>query len=461
MKKDMYKKILLGVAIIILVSFIAIKCARPRTPASGPAALTLYGLADSDVFDPIITRYKASHPGVAIKYKKFNDPIEFENLLVNEIAEGQGPDIFYLHNTWLPRHIKKLAPLQSDAFTQQKFSETYVNVTANDFIQPDPSDGNRKIYALPLYVDTLALYYNKSVYEKKLPEKGKPANNWDALKEDAFKLRKQAQDGALEEGAIALGRADNIRLAADIIYNLFLQSGVDFYDKDFKNAQFAGPGQKSFDYFLSFADQKNKNYSWSAEIALPAQPLKEAEAFLAGRVSAILAYSNLYPALETNLRNVKSRNPSVINLSDVAVMPAPQIAANEADYKVWADYYGLAVSRNSKNAQAAWDFVQFAASQSESRFFHQKTKLPTARRDLIEEQKKEPVTDVFVSQVGYGGSFRLFSDVKFREFINEAIQNALSGQTSSQALGAAQMKINDLLKLEAPTGLYPPPPKKK
>ncbi|MBI5413341.1 extracellular solute-binding protein [Candidatus Peregrinibacteria bacterium] len=457
----MYKKILLGVAIVVVVSFIAIRCARTRTPSSGPAALTFYGLADSDVFDPIITRYKSNHPGVTIKYKKFNDPVEFENLLVNEVAEGQGPDIFYLHNTWLPRHIKKLVPLKSDTFTQQKFSETYVNVTADDFIQPDPADGNRKIYALPLYVDTLALYYNKSIYEKKLPEKGKPANNWDALKEDASKLRKQTQDGVLEEGEIALGRADNIRLAADIIYNFFLQSGVDFYNKDFKNAQFAGPGQESFDYFLSFSDKKNKNYSWSADIVPSSSPLKEVEAFLAGKVSAILAYSDLYPALETHLKNVKSRNPSVISLSDIAVMPVPQIATNEADYKVLADYYGLAVSRNSKNAQAAWDFVQFATSQAESKAFHQKTKLPAARRDLIEEQKKEPITDVFVSQVGYAGSYRLFSDVKFRKFMNEAVQNALSGQTSSQALGAAQVKISDLLKLEAPAGLYPMPPIKK
>ena len=85
----------------------------------------------------------------------------FEDLLVNEIAEGEGLGYFYLHNTWLPRHIKKIVPLQSETLIPEKFTEIFANVSKQDFVQPDPKDGAQKIYALPLYVDTLALYYNK------------------------------------------------------------------------------------------------------------------------------------------------------------------------------------------------------------------------------------------------------------------------------------------------------------
>lgn len=445
-------KVVLG---ILLIAVVLSGCLR--TKVSGPVDLKFYGLDDADVFDPLIAEYQQQYTNVRIKYKKFANAVEFENLIVNEIAEGEGPDIFYIHNTWLPRHTKKLVPLTSTVLTPQNFNETFVKVVGDDFVQPDPLDGNKKIYALPLYVDTLALYYNKSDFEQKVPERGKPADTWNSFKEEASRFIRQDSAGKLEHGAIAMGRSDNISLSADILYNFFLQAGVNFYNSDFKQADFAGGGQESFDYFLSFADSKNKNYSWSTDLVSPGQPTPEIEAFLSGKVSSVLAYSDLYQMIANELKNVKTRSKAVISSSDVAVSKIPQMSSEESNFKVWADYYGLAVSRNTKNATEAWDFVRFLASTEKSRFYHQKTKKPTARRDLIEEQKKEPITDVFVSQVGYAGSYRIFSDKRFAEIIKNAIIQASSGQTPRQALGQAQTAINELLKLEAPNGLYPKP----
>ena len=100
---------------------------------------------------------------------------------------------------------------------------------------------------------------------------------------------------------------------------------------------------------FKFCRFKNKNFSWNFELAPPsANSLGEVEAFLSGKVSSILAYSDLYPRLETELKNVKTKAGGTISLSDIGVMPVPQFAENEADYKVFANYYGLAVSRNSK-----------------------------------------------------------------------------------------------------------------
>lgn len=445
--------------VVVLLTFLLSGCFRSNV-GTGPVSLTFYGLDNSDVFDPIISKYKDQHSNVNIKYKKFNDPVAFEDLLVNEIAQGEGPDIFYINNTWLPHHIKKVVPLQSTVLTPTNFSETFVNIANQDFVQPDPADGIKKIYALPLFVDTLALYYNKGYFERKLPERGKPGSTWDIIKEDASKLREQGQDGVLQKGGIALGRGDNISLAADIFYNLLLQGGVDFYDKDFKQVAMTNGGQEYFDYLTSFSNKQNKNYSWSENMVTSDKPLQEVEAFLSGKVGAIAAYSDLYGRITTEGKNVAKRAGSVIDINDVGVMKMPQVSADEADFKVLANYYGLAVSRNSKNAQTAWDFVQFATSKSNSTVFHQKTKKPTARRDLIEEQKKEPITDVFVSQVGYADSFRLFSKQRFDELIKQAFIDANGGQNARQALGDAQNKMNELIKLEAPNGLYPKPKKK-
>ncbi|KKU79255.1 MAG: hypothetical protein UY05_C0035G0006, partial [Candidatus Peregrinibacteria bacterium GW2011_GWA2_47_7] len=374
---------------------------------------------------------------------------------VNELAEGDGPDVFYVHNTWFPHHLKKVIPLTSTTLTPTTFPNTFVNVTANDFVQPDPADGVNKVFALPLYADTLALYYNKKDFEQRIPERGKPAPTWDAIKEEAARFHEQDSSGVLTHGEIALGRSDNLHLAADIIYNFLLQAGVPFYDSGFKQAQFASNGVQYFEYFLSFAFGQNKNYSWSTDLVSAVQPLGEIEAFLAGKVASIIGYSDMYQRFSIELKNVKSRNSSVISMGDIDVTPLPQLSSNDSDYKVWASYYGLAVSRNSKNSQEAWNFVQFLASQSSARLYHQKTKRPAARRDLIVEQKKEPITNVFVSQVGYANSFHIFDDQKFNAILNDAIQAAVNGQSFKEAFSGAQTKMNDLLKVDAPNGLYP------
>lgn len=454
----MKKKIAIVLTVLMISSLLA-GCFKTKN-TTGPITLNVYGLDDSDVLNSIIAKYKDKYSSVSVRYKKFANAAEFEDLLVNEIAEGEGPDIFYIKNTWLPRHIKKVIPLQTDVMTPQKFVETFVNVASEDFVQPDPNDGVEKVYALPLYVDTLALYYNKKDFEQRFPERGKPANNWNTLQAEAAQLRSQDPNNLLEHGAIALGRADNIRLAVDVIYNLFLQGGVDFYDDKYKTVTLEG-AQKYFDYFLSFADSKHKAYSWSADLVPSSdRVLGEVEAFLSGKVSAIFAYSDLYPRLETEFKNVKSRAKNVISLDDIAVMPVPQFAENEADYKVFSNYYGLAVSRNSKNSKVAWDFIQFAASQENARSYHKNTKKPTARRDLVEEQKKEPITDIFISQLGYAGSFRIFSDQKFAQFAKEAVLAVNQGQTSSSAFSDMTEKMDRLLKIESPEGLYPSSKKK-
>lgn len=451
----------IAVALIIAFAFVLLSGCFHRKNVSAPAALTMYGLDESDVIEPLIAKYRETHPNITVKYKKFSDPAEFEDLIVNEIAEGEGPDIFYIDNTWLPRHIKKIVPLQSESLIPAKFKEVFVNVAAEDFIQPSPQNGSDYIYALPLYVDTLALYYNKRDFEQKIPERGKPDTTWDGFESDASRFRTE-DSGQLTHGAIALGRSDNMRLAPEAVYNFWLQAGFDLFDGQFKQMQFAGSGKETFEYFLSYARKSAKNYSWDASLTPEAGSLKEVEAFLSGKVSAILAYSDLYRALENNIKNIKTRS-SVIDLKDIGVAPVPQISLHEGDLRVLAHYYGLAVSRNSRYQAQAWDFAQTLASQSSGRFYHEKTGRPAARRDLIEEQRKEPVTEVFVSQLGFAGSLRIFSKQRMDKIISGAIIDVNAGVSAGSALSAAQEKINAILKIEAPDGLYPkpkPPPKK-
>ena len=453
------KKNLIIIGVLILALVILLGCKKKQATGVGPANIVVWGLDDNDSMQGIISSFQKARPGSTVTYKKFNDIKEYESVLINEIAEGKGPDVFYFHNTWLPRHVNKVVPLVSEFFTPAMFKETYVRVAAQDMMQPDPADGVEKIYSLPLYVDTLALYNNKDFFERKLPERGKPAELWSVFQSEAARFTDQdSESGALTRGAIAFGDSANINNATDILYSLFLQAEASLYDKNFKQLALKQSTNDAFDYYLSYSKKNNKNFSWSPDDFFTDGVSKSGneEAFLSGKVASMMAYSDFAHDLGTKIKNVKSKVGNSISESDVAVVPSPQFSGSEADHKAFANYWGLSVSRTSKIPNTAWDFVRFAGSQPQLKLYVDATGRPTSRRDLISEQRGRPLLEAFVQQLGFADSYRLFDKVRFDEEVAKAIDNAAGGQSSKSALDGVQDSMNQLLKLQAPKGLYPP-----
>ena len=145
--------------------------------------LTYYKVFDdSDVIEPIIQKYIAAHPGLVIKYKKFDDFDEYQRVILNEMAEGEGPDIFSMQNTWFASNYKKLSPLPASFGAPADFSEVFVDVAYRDLVRTD-KESVEQVYGVPMTVDTLALYYNKAHFEDRLPDQGRPSDTWEGIKD--------------------------------------------------------------------------------------------------------------------------------------------------------------------------------------------------------------------------------------------------------------------------------------
>ncbi len=469
------RKKILAVLGILLVSILFLNGCKKKDTGPTRIALTYYKLYDDeDVMRPIIEAYQRQHPNVTIRYRKFTDPEAYEDLILNELAEGEGPDIFEVSNLSLPRFFKKIKPLSSSSYTPQVFRDTYVAVAGEDFLHIDPSDNKEKIYGIPMTVDTPVLYYNKEIYEAKIPEKGKPGALWDDFIDDAFLLREENFEAAagaagasagsgtgagtatgtgasglsrVSRGAIAFGRADNINGAVDALLNLMLQESVSFYDSGFEKATFASRGSEAaFDFYTSFADSKQKQFSWDEFMVDASSDLKEIEAFLSGKVVAILGYSDLLPNFSVYLRNVKAKGLKTISEGDIGFVPLPQNTERPENKVVLAKYRAQTVSRTSKNSFAAWDFIAFLTSRDQAKKYTESLKKPAARRDLIESQKKDADMSVFVSQTGYAKSIPMRNEQKYRELFIEAIQKSVTGeQSSGLALRKVQDGVDDLM----------------
>ncbi len=446
------------------------KPAQQNTGSLEPVQLVYWKLYDEeDVINPLIQQYQAQNPTVSIRYRKFQDAEEYYDLLLNELAEGEGPDIFSVPNYWLARNSRKLTPMPPSYYDPAFFEETFVSVAAKDAILTDSRDGVRKVHGLPLTVDTLALYYNKDLFEDRVPERGRPADTWDEFKDDVFKLTKSDNSfERFEVAGVAMGRADNISLAADILYMLMLQYKVNFYNQNFTQAQFASqqattsfgatitPAIEAMKLYTSCGLASQKNYSWNQYIADSGTDAKEIDAFAIGKVASMFGYSYHYDLIQDRMADLNAIGINTIDPSVIRIAPVPQVNDPETSTQkrdVFANYFVETVARTSQNPEVAWDFLIFLTEQENMRFYNEKTNRPTSRRDLIEEQQRDSTYGVFAEQVGFAESLVIYDWSAYAKIFMQAISDVIATETPQDVVRSAQDAVNELIPDE---GVFPP-----
>ena len=419
--------------------------------------LTYYKVFDgSDVMEPLINKFEATHPGLVIHYKKFDDFEEYQRVILNEMAEGEGPDIFSMQNTWFMSNYKKITPMPSDIGTPDLFEGLFVDVAYKDLVRTD-DEGHEQIYGVPMTVDTLALYYNKDHFEDRLPSKGKPSDTWEGIKEDVFVLNKTDESfDRFEISGIAMGRADNISRAVDILYLLFLQHDTQIYDDLMTEAVFAArqnglfsyPGMEALDLYSGFADEDNKHFSWNEYTADDDSEGQEIEAFARGDVSMIIGYSYTYDLIENYIRLVESKKQTAIDKDAIRIASIPQLydpdVSNEKRV-TYASYFAETVSRNTENPELAWDLLVFLTQGEQLDSYFNETHKPTSRRDMIEDQKDDPIYGVFAEQIGFAESFPIVDYYTYKDAFERVIDASSGSGIAQGALIDAQDHINEFL----------------
>lgn len=385
--------------------------------------LTMWGVFDgADAFNGVMSAYKAKNPNVDVIYKQFA-PEDYERELVNALAAGKGPDIFMVHNTWLPKHYDKMLPLAPEKLSIATFRNLFPRVVEQDFA-PDEI-----IYALPLYIDSLALFYNKDAFDN--AGIALPPKNWNEVTALIPKLRVRDRSGRIIKAAAAIGGTPkSINRATDLLSLIMMQGGAPMVSSDFRFAQFASLGAKGFDFYTQFADPKSPSYTWNEQLHY------SLDAFAEG--SAAMMFNYAY-----NIKALKQKNPFLE--FGVASMPQPSTATTRVDY---ANYFGLAVSGRSRNAATAWDFIQFLTTNANvSNAYLKASGHPPALRTLIAAGSDESELGVFTKQALTARSYPQIDNVEVERIMGELIENAIYGKLSKErALRQAEDAITNLIR---------------
>lgn len=396
------------------------------------ATLQFWGVFDDRAsFDKVITDFKAQNTGIKVLYQMFSYE-EYEERLIDALAAGSGPDIVMVHNTWLPKHGDKLKALpatipglKQPLLTVQDYKNSFVDVAYNDFVFKN------QIYALPLYVDTLALFYNKDILNS--AGISRPPQDWNEFNSDVETLTRLDSKGQIVQSGAAVGTAKNINRSTDILSALMIQTGVRMTDVDNTSASFAGSvnntpvGELALKYYTDFANPSVRNYTWN-----DAHPYS-VDAFIQGKTAMMFNYSHEAGVLKGQASRL-----------NFAVAPMPQVSST--DVKNYANYWGVGVIASSKFPNEAWKFVAYLASKEGAQSYLSATLRPSARRDLIELQRNDLDLGVFAVQALSARSWFQIDSTAIESIFANMIDDVNFGRMSvKDSLSNAESRVNVLM----------------
>lgn len=381
--------------------------------------LVIFGVEDERNFRDLIDSYVKLKPGIKITYTQFSKD-NFEKNLLGALAAGRGPDIISFHNSWLPKHFDKIIPAPVNQISLNQMQQLFPQIVLQNFVSQD------RTYALPLYIDTLAMLYNKDIFDAK--SIALQPKNWTEFQSLVPKLREVNDVGQLVKPAAAIGGSGkSIDDAAPLLNLLLMQFGGPTVDNQ-NDVKFGEAGTAAFNFYLSFGNPQSANYTWNDNLRY------SLDDFSQGGTAVIFNYNSAIPV-------IKNRN-AFLNLGIASV---PQLAGAGQPINL-ADYWGLAVTNQSRNPAWAWDFIITVATNSQlSDAYLKSSNQPPALRSLVGKYLDDPKLGVFARQSLTARAWRGPDSASLSQIFSNMIESVLTGRLSqNQAISQAENEINSI-----------------
>ncbi|MEW9668111.1 sugar ABC transporter substrate-binding protein [Ammoniphilus sp. 3BR4] len=362
--------------------------------------------AEAKALDDLVAKYEKANPNVKIE-QSFVPFSDIKNKLLTSSVGNELPDIVWLDN---PDHQSFAAAgiladitkeVQEWGQSNQYFEGPWSSTVLKD-----------KSYGVPVSSNNLALIYN----EKMLKDAGiQPPKTWDELKEAAKNLTKS--------GVYGLGVAAKQNETATFqLLPWIWQAGSDLNSFD---------SQGTIDAIKFWKDLVDNGYM-SKEVI----NLKHGDLSLQFASQKVAMMVNGTWNLGSDLKDAKFEWNAV---------PLPS-------YKQSATILGgfnWAITSQSKQKEAAWDFIKFANEPDNIREFVKTSGRLPSRKDMIQEPnwQDNKIMKVFADSMensrarSYGPNYPKISSA-----VQEMVQSVLTGVKSPEdAVKDANAKIKPLL----------------
>ena len=406
----------------ILVFSGLIKIGNDGNQTGAKGTVVLWGTDKSQTISKAIEEFNKANPTFIVKYvQKF--PETFDNDLLEALASGTGPDMFFISDDLAFKYSNKIYTIPYASYPLATFKNNFARA-GEVFLT------SKGMLAFPMTIDPLVMYYNRSTLDAN--NIVYPPTTWSDFQGLVPNLTKKDDANKIIKSTVAMGQFSNVSHAKDILATLFMQLGNPIsYEKNGIFSSALGTNTGNYDlspvlkYYTDFADPLKDVYSWNKSL---------------GNSQSEFSAENLvfYFGYASELSSLISKNPN----QNFSVAPMPQIKGANGKL-TYAHVRGIAISSFSKNFTTAFTAASFMATGSFAGSYAKAINAVPARRDLLAVQQTDAYSPTFYSSGLFSSSWidpaTSDTDDIFRNMVNNVLSNNM---TSLEAVKDANGKLN-------------------
>ncbi len=413
-----------NLSILLIVSMLLIFSAVSM--AETEVRIVGWGGTDQSIVEELINLFvvpELADKGIAAIYEPIVD--DFQKNLINSLSAGTAGDLFYMDIFWAEYIIKagQVEPL--DDYLAKS------TVISKDDIIPSLLDAfsfDGKVYGIPKDFNSLALVYNKDLFDIAYIQYPNENDTWDDLENKLAKVV-EAFDGEVTGLALAPEFARFGAFAYATGWEPFVDGKTNLMDPAFKEA---------FNWYTGLKEK-----------GLGVMPADIGQGWGGGALST----EKVAAALEGAwiLGFLRDEAP---NLKYGATLLPKNPGTGQPGNFIYTVAWGI--NANSKNKDAAFEVMEALTSPAAQQWILERGLAIPSRKALADNPYFEKDTPEAQANkiVFLGASAGYVKPFKFKEYgdkwmspINVALSEVMSGQkTVDEALEVAQEQLDELLK---------------
>jgi multiple sugar transport system substrate-binding protein len=400
----------------LLLVIITLTSCSFREP-SDAIAITLSGWQSSpnekQLLEQVLHKFEAQHPNIKVKHEVIND--QYMDVIKTRLIGDAAPDVFYLDSfeASLLMKYEVLEPL--DSYISEQFDLADFQPSLLQAFQL-----NGHTYGLPKDFSTLALFYNKKVFQ----EAGlrKPPKTWEQLRKYAQKLAvDRNRDGRIDQYGFGI--------FPDLSRQYFMMKafGGRLIDQQ-GNAVFAT--KESLKGLQLIIDQYRKDRSSAQPSDVGAN--SGSEMLGQGKAAMVTEGSWAIPYLKETFPNI-----------DFATAEVPTVNGKKGTMAYTVAYV---MNKKTKHKEAAWQLISYLTGKEGMKAWATQGLVLPARKSILQElgYADNPLYAPFVAGAAYATVWQAGENLPIilTNFNNQFISALIGEQPLQDALRKAQNSAN-------------------
>ncbi|MBM7551581.1 ABC transporter substrate-binding protein [Thalassobacillus pellis] len=370
---------ILSLSLIVLLSVLA-ACSSSANDTGGDGGnsesvtitLGMWDEAQVDAYEPVVKKFEEENPDINVKLQ----PTPWEQYWTKLETAATGsvlPDVFWMNGPNIIKYASNDILLPLDKYMEKsdvkidKFPQSLVDLYNYEDTQ----------YAIPKDFDTVALFYNKELFDKAGVAYPDDTWDWDDLEKAAKKLTNK------EEGIYGIAAKLNNQ---SNYYNTIYQAGGYVVSDDMKDSGYDEPETIKG---LKFWTDLIHEHEASPTLAQMTDTTPRAM-FESGKVAML--YDGSWMA------KVFHENETLKGKIDVAELPKNEQRATIIHG------IGHVIAANTEHPDAAWKLVEYLASEEANKMFSEAGSFIPAYEGMQEDWVKaipEMNLQVFIDSLEY------------------------------------------------------------